>query len=401
MLAIKDLSQADRDLIFKNMTRKSFERNEVLYREGYECNGMFFVEMGALKLVSRKATDGRDDVILGVVKAGGFCGEVALLRDEALYEDTAVTLEPSVVHELTREGLQKIMLESMTTGTKLLLGITRSIREAISAPQTQELARIVAFVSPKDGVGRTTTATHLARFLAAAGKRTILIDCDMQFGDANVHMGLMAQPHMARLVQIEERLVFDSIKRYFQISGGVSMLASPNQPQESEFVSRSNLNQIILECARNCDYLILDVPSHIDDLSILLWDLSDLMVFVTEGNISSLTRLKRLMLAVSRLDYPAEKYLGVVNFYSDSQAEYLDNLRTIIPGRWHTIARADAAFSEALLRGIPVWHVDPQIRAVNDLQQLCRQILGKAPHTQDKGGVFSRIKSWFAVSASA
>ncbi len=396
MLAIKDLSQSDRDLILKQMMRKELDRNEVLYKEGFACCGMYFVESGALKLVSRKAKDGRDDVILGAVKPGGFCGEVALLREESLYEDTAVAMEPTVVLELNKEGLQRIMLDSMTTGTKLLLGISRSIREAIAIPQAQELAHIIAMVSPKDGSGRTTVATHLARYLAAAGKKVILIDCDLQLGGANVHLGLMSQPHLARLVQIEERIVFDSIKRYFQSSNGVFVLASPAQPQEAEFVSRSNLNQVALECARNCDYLILDVPSHIDDLSILLWDLSDLMLFVTKADIASLTRLKRLVTAISRLDYPPEKFFGVVNYYNDSQAEYLESLKGILPGRWHTIARSDDAFFQALLRGAPVWQVDPACPASKNLQDLCKQILGKAPQTQEKGGVFTRIKSWFA-----
>ncbi|PKL49989.1 MAG: hypothetical protein CVV42_04835 [Candidatus Riflebacteria bacterium HGW-Riflebacteria-2] len=396
MLAIKDLSQADREMIMKQVQRKELDRNEVLYKEANTSSGMFFVESGAIKLVARKAKDGRDDVILGAVKPGGFCGEVALLREESLYEDTAVAMEPTVVLELNKDGLQKIMLESMTTGTKLLLGISRSIREAIAMPQSQELAHIISLVSPKDGNGRTTVATHLARYLAAAGKKVILIDCDMQLGDANVHLGLMAQPHLARLVQLEERIVFDSIKRYFQSSSGVFLLASPSQPQEAEFVSRSNLNQVVLECARNCDYLILDVPSHIDDLSILLWDLSDLMLFVTKADIASLTRLKRLLMAISRLDYPKEKFLGVVNEYAASQVEYLDNLKSIMPCRWLTIARADAAFSEALLKGAPVWQIDPSCPGSKDLQELCKQILGKAPQTQEKGGVFTRIKSWFA-----
>lgn len=401
MLAIKDLSQADKDVIFKNMSRKSFDRNEVIYQEGYLCKSMYFVEMGSVKLVSRKAKDGRDDVILGAVKAGGYCGEIAMLREDSLYEDTAVTMEPATLYELNHEGMQRIMADSMTAGTKLLLGISRSIREAIAMPQTPEMARIISIVSPKDGQGRTTVATHVARYLAGAGKKTILIDCDMQFGDASVHLGLMSQPHMARLVQNEERLVFDAIKRYFQNMAGVQFLASPNQPQEAEFVSRSNLNQVVLECARNCDYLILDVPSHIDELSILLWDLSDQMVFVAEGNISSLTRLKRMMLALSRLNYPIEKYLGVANFYTDAHAEYLENLQTIIPCKWQTVAKAEAVFSEALLRGVPVWHVNPQSPAVKGLEQLCQRILGNTSQTQEKGGVFNRIKSWFAVSASA
>ncbi len=396
MLAIKNLSQNDHELISKNLEHKSLEKNQVLYSEGEKCKSMFFVESGALKLVARKALDGRDDVILGMVKAGSFCGEVAMLREESLYEDTAVAMEPTVVLELNQESMQKIMLESMTTGTKLLLGISRNIREAISMPTTQELGKIITLVATKDGQGRTTVGIHLARYLAAAGKKVIFIDCDFQLGDANIHINLQQQPHIARLVQLEERLTFETIRRYFQQSDGICFLASPMQPQESEFVSRSNLHQIVQECAKNCDFLILDAPSHIDEISILLWDIADLMLINSESNLSALTRLKRLMVAVSRLDYPNSKFLGIANHFEAQSKEYLENLQKILPCKWHTIARDDQTFAAAMLKGIPVWKVNSESPASKAMQALCEQILGKPALASDKGGMFGKIKSWFA-----
>lgn len=395
MLAIKDLTGNDLETILRNLVRREIERGTVLFEKGQKATSMFFVENGSLKIVIRKAKDGLDDVMLGVVKPGGFCGETALLGDEAFYEDTVVALEPSVILELTKEGLQKIMSASMTAGTKLLLGISRNIREAISMPQTQESARIITFISTKDGKGRTTIATHLARHLAASGKRVIYIDGDLQLGDACVHFGMSNQPHLARLIQNEPRLVFENIKKYFLNAHGVQLLSSPPQPQEAEFVTRSTLNQVIQECVRNCDYLILDVPSHIDDISIMMWDLADLMVFVTAGSLSAMSRLKRLLTTLQRLNYPAEKFLCVCNKYSADQAEYLVHYRKLMPYRWLTVASGQRALNEAQLRGAPVWEVDAGCEAAKDVRAFCEEILGK-PQAKDKGGIFSRIKSMFA-----
>jgi Flp pilus assembly CpaE family ATPase len=395
MLAIKDLSTGDLEVILRHMTRRDVERGGVLFEAGDKALAMFFVESGSLKLVSRKAKDGHDDVLLAVIKPGAFCGETALLGEESFYEDTAVAMEHSVVLELTKESMQKVMLASMTAGTKLLLGISRNIREAISMPMAQETGKIIAFISPKDGMGRTSIATHLAWFLAKAGKRVIVIDGDLQLGDACVHLGLKSQPHMARLIQNEERLVFDSIKKYFQNLRNVSLLAGPSQPQEAEFVSRSNLNQVIQECSRNCDFLILDVPSHIDDISILMWDVADLMVFVTEGNISAMSRLKRLLATLQRLNYPQEKFFCLLNKYRQDQGEYLDNYRKLMPFKWQTVASAEKQFGDSTLRGIPIWEIDAACEATKNLQSFCEQVLGR-PQNNEKGGIFSRIKSMFA-----
>ena len=395
MLAIKDLTTADLEIISRHLLTKEYERGSIIYNAGEKASSMFFVETGSLKIVNRKAKDGQDDVLLGVVKPGGFCGETALLGEESFYEDTVVAMEKSVILELTKEAMQKVMLSSMTAGTKLLLGISRNIREAISMSMAQETAKILAFMSPKDGRGRTTMAVHLAWYLAKMGKRVIFIDCDLQLGDACVHLGLNSQPHMARMIQNEERLVFDSIRKYMQVSRNVNLLSCPSQPQEAEFISRSNLNQVIQECARNCDYLIIDVPSHIDDISILLWDVADQMIFVTMGNISAISRLKRLLATLERLNYPPEKFFCILNQYQADQADYLANYRKLMPFKWHTVAQAVKPFHEAELRGIPIWEVDAACEASKDIQNFCAQIAGRPP-TTEKGGIFSRIKSIFA-----
>ncbi|MGH9662205.1 MAG: ParA family protein, partial [Bryobacteraceae bacterium] len=51
----------------------------------------------------------------------------------------------------------------------------------------------------RGGVGKTTTALTLARFLADQGKRVLLIDTDPQ-GSVEAALGLKAQRHLAHFV---------------------------------------------------------------------------------------------------------------------------------------------------------------------------------------------------------
>lgn len=394
MFAIKNLSSTDLELLKKNLKEKHVDKGDIIIESGLTGSSMYFVETGTLKYIKRETIDTKEDQILGVIKAGSFCGEESILSENAPYRYTVVAQENSVLQELTQDSMQHIMASSMMTGTKILLGVSKDYREALT--MSTQTARIISFVSPKDGAGRTTMATSVAVQLGKKGKKVIIIDADLQLGDASLKLGSLPSPNISRLVQMEERLTFDRIERFFIQKKPVKLLAGPNLPQEADLISRTQMTQIIQECAKNCDFVIIDSGSHIDEIAMMTWDMADMLFLVTTPDLSCAMRLKRLMTAVSRLNYPKEKFHGILNKFKPANTDYLEIYKKTLNCNWFEVAHDEEAIDNAIGYEKFLSDVAANSQIVKDLNHIAMHITGEESQAINKGGIFSWLSSIFA-----
>src|SRR4051794_18547663 len=65
-----------------------------------------------------------------------------------------------------------------------------TVHNAQHAVGTGRLGRVIVAFSTKGGVGKSMMAMNLAAGLAMRGRRTVVVDCDLQFGDDAVLLGI-------------------------------------------------------------------------------------------------------------------------------------------------------------------------------------------------------------------
>src|SRR5262245_48413352 len=111
--------------------------------------------------------------------------------------------------------------------------------------------RVFTVFSPKGGTGKTVLATNLAAALARLeGRRTLLLDLDLQFGDAAVVLGMEPERTVADLMIAPGKLDGEKLASYtLSHPSGLELLPAPTRPEDAELVTETNLTQL-LEIAR-------------------------------------------------------------------------------------------------------------------------------------------------------
>jgi pilus assembly protein CpaE len=176
---------------------------------------------------------------------------------------------------------------------------------------------LFVFWGAKGGSGVTTVATNFAISLAAeSGRKTLLIDLDLPFGDAALGLGLTAQYSTADAVQNFVRLDSSFLSRLVvKHSSGLFVLTAPGTFVDVH-VTVEAVNKLIAVARQEFDSVIVDSGSRLDLTKSTLFQQDALIYLVSQVGISELRNSNRL---VSELFMkPSPKLEIVLNRFSSS-----------------------------------------------------------------------------------
>ena len=122
-----DLDIAELGYISEKMVSKKFKNGNLIFLEETKGENLFFVVEGSVK-VTRLSKDGRE-VILAMLNAGDFFGEMSLLDGEARSANV-IALEKTEVLSLNRDDFLVVLNDYPKIAIQLLKEMTSRLRKS-------------------------------------------------------------------------------------------------------------------------------------------------------------------------------------------------------------------------------------------------------------------------------
>jgi capsular exopolysaccharide synthesis family protein len=198
---------------------------------------------------------------------------------------------------------------SITNPTSPAAEAYRSLRTSLQfAGQEREL-RTILVTSPASEEGKTTTLANLGAVFAQAGKRVVLVSCDLRrprlgkflgtdekAGLTSVLLGEHALPQVIQPVQGDRRLCL--------------LPSGPLPPNPAELLSGQGVREVFAALAENFDIVLIDSPPllPVTDSVLLSRQVDATLLVVAAGQ----TRRGELHRAAEKLEQVSAPVIGIV-----------------------------------------------------------------------------------------
>ncbi len=174
--------------------------------------------------------------------------------------------------------------------------------------------KILTVYSAKGGVGCTTIATNLAIGLSSEETPVVLVDASLQFGDVAAFMNLQVKNSLAdlasRVNELDDEIVREVLMKH---ETGLSVLAAPARPEMADEVQADQVRKILQYLRRHFAYVIVDTSSTIDDITLAVLDVTDVLLAVATPEIPAIKDARLLFDLLTALDFPTERLMFVLN----------------------------------------------------------------------------------------
>lgn len=309
----------------------------------------------------------------------------------ALVKQLVAACPETAVITAAREASPALILGSMRSGAREFLQlpiIAEELRTVIdrvaqlsagSETSSKKQGRVIAVFSGKGGSGVSFFGTNLA---AAMGLPTLLVDINLQAGDAASFLGVDPKYSITDFVHNRTRLD-DSLMTSLVTphSLNLALLPAPLETHEAEDIKPQDVSEILHLLSQRYERLILDLPHTFDPVTVAALDAADDILLILTLDIPGIRGTKRALKVFDRLGYPRAKVHVVVNRWSKNidvelkkvEGHLGEQLIGFVPNDYGKVM-------DSINLGRPLVQSDPSSRITTEIKRIA-DLVSKGKHT--------------------
>jgi pilus assembly protein CpaE len=261
---------------------------------------------------------GHLDCIVHATRAASFpAAEVAAIREHtrapvilvASGSEAAGMLEQA----LEMDVADVLLLPQLTHNVVFAIRKAAHVRRQLQT--TAHRGRVITVFSPKGGTGKTVVSTNLATLLAKRdGMRTLLLDLDLQFGDAAIALGVEPDKTIYDLVVAPGELDSEKLAGYVcKHKCGLDILAAPLRPEDAELVIESKVIALLEVARSSYDAIVVDTSPFFHGPMLATLDRTDELLVLCGLDVPTLKNVRLALQTLEMLSFPAGRIRYVMN----------------------------------------------------------------------------------------
>lgn len=234
----------------------------------------------------------------------------------------------------------------------------------------------VSVYNPSGGMGTTTIAVNLAASLITPRNNVVLVDMNFACGDMTTFLDLTPRYTLAsttdKLGKLDSSFLRSVIVKH---SSGLDILCAPTDLADAGRIQPDHIREIIAVLRSMYAYTVIDTGGQLYGCNLSAFTCSDLVLFVTILNLTSLKNAKKYLAAMKYEGLGSDKVKLIVN-----RANHKDDIRTADAERilatrpYLSIPNSYQDIATSITKGVPTVFCHPRSAVTKAVQELSEKI---------------------------
>ncbi|MCU0666465.1 MAG: cyclic nucleotide-binding domain-containing protein [Candidatus Omnitrophica bacterium] len=342
-----------------------YKKGQVIYAQQAPVSCFYCIILG--RVVIFTYDEHGDEIQLEHLHRGKYFGIISLLTGEP-HSVTARALNDCLILEIKKDDFDQLLKKLPGLAIDLSRTLSRRLKNKDLHPKTVFESTVISIFSSYSQSGKSIYALNLALGLSKQVHKPLII--------LDICSDQRRHSLASRLDLKEQYQIFDlcSSSQYHNIKDaivrtnfGIDIAFFHYQPQQEQCVGK--LVDVMNFLVNDYNYVVLDLPSIMDDFVFRVLNQSDALHLLTSPDPVDLKKTRNLIDHLrEKFEFPEDKIKVVINEYKLAKIAYLEQAELLEHNIFATLPRIGFSASERLILDAASSEYSQAVR------RICRQV---------------------------